>query len=333
MATNSTANNNKTDTTDNTNVVYTYIAPVPRVKLSSDISLWLKSNAYDEYLAFLIYISNAVKCVSLTSQCSQSDGVTKLFQILLQLKQWVSEIPPHKQDQRFGNKAFRDWNARLQSNAKILLLELLPEQNKGAILELEPYFISSFGNQTRIDYGTGHEISFLIFILILTKLNVLSSTDAVAIVIKLFAVYMEVVRTLQTTYRLEPAGSHGVWGLDDYHFLPFIFGASQLVGNTHNLHPSCITDKSICSFYAHEFFFLECINSIYSVKTGIFAEHSSTLYGISSVSEWSKVLSGLIKMYKAEVLCKFPIIQHIHFGSLFSFEQKEVTNPIESASH
>lgn len=37
------------------------------------------------------------------------------------------------------------------------------------------------------------------------------------------------------------------------------------------------------------------------VKTGPFAEHSNTLWGISSVAEWTKVNSGLIKMYKAEV--------------------------------
>lgn len=98
------------------------------------------------------------------------------------------------------------------------------------VLEVTDYFLGSFGDFFRIDYGTGHEASFAAWLYCLSSLGIFTKEDREDMVLQLFNKYIRLMRRLQRTYWLEPAGSHGVWGLDDYHFLPFLWGASQLIG-------------------------------------------------------------------------------------------------------
>lgn len=75
--------------------------------------------------------------------------------------------------------------------------------------------------------------------------------------------------------------------------------------------------------FSNDFMFFGCIKFIFEVKNGPFAEHSNQLWNISGVQTWAKVNSGLIKMYKAEVLAKFPVIQHVLFGSLLPIKEAQ----------
>ena len=97
------------------------------------------------------------------------------------------------------------------------------------------------------------------------------------------------MRRIQTFYFLEPAGSHGVWGLDDYQHLAFLFGASQLINNPEGYTPNSIHDESALKDRDNYMYF-GCVAFIKQVKAGVpFGESSPILNDVSGVPNWDKV--------------------------------------------
>nr|CAD7459723.1 unnamed protein product [Timema tahoe] len=303
-----------------------YMTPRRAVTSVEDMNIWKESEAYSEIIGFIIALNEAVKGKPLTIDCLLAEVPQNLLELLNKLDLWVEGTPPVEQPQRFGNQAFRTWFDRLKREALELLQQALPERFHRAVPEVMFYLVEGFGNSTRIDYGTGHELAFLMFLCCLFKIGALKSLDQEAVVTKVFNRYLQLVRKLQLTYRMEPAGSHGVWSLDDYQFVPFIWGSSQLIAHP-RIEPRSFLQEDVVNSYADDYMFLGCIQFINKVKTGMFAEHSNQLWNISGVGSWSKVNSGLIKMYKAEVLAKFPLVQHVLFGSLLPFRPVERQQP------
>ena len=130
---------------------------------------------------------------------------------------------------RFGNRAYRTWMDKVIQESDEELKKLTGAEGfERAIPELKVYWEESFGSYERIDYGTGHELNFIAFLFCLFKMGIYNESDLQATINKVFQRYMILMRKIQLTYYLEPAGSHGVWGLDDYQHLAFLFGASQL---------------------------------------------------------------------------------------------------------
>ena len=158
-----------------------------------------------------------------------------------------------------------------------------------AIPELKEYLIDSFGSYERIDYGTGHELNFFVLLYCLCKIGIYNVNDYEVLINKVFEKYLHLMRKIQTYYFLEPAGSKGVWGLDDYQHLPFFFGATQLCDNPEGYTPDSIHDESALKDRPSYMYF-GCIAFIREVKKGVpFGESSPMLNDISGVPSWEKV--------------------------------------------
>lgn len=306
---------------------YNFEEPVTKIKTADMISVWEKSETYLEYLGFILAIGDSIRGRKITEDVETSEACQRLLAVVTTLSEHVKQCPPAEMQSRYGNPAYRDWFDKLEDSAEQLICDAVGDEikAKGGVTELKPYLIDSFGNKTRIDYGTGHELAFVMFLCALFKIGVLSQSDKAAVGLKVFSSYMDLCRELQTVYRMEPAGSMGVWNLDDYQFVSFIWGAAQLSSEKQRVKPKSISDPDMAELLRKENHFFACLSYIHQVKSGPFHEHSNQLWNISAVPLWSKVYTGLVKMYRAEVLCKFPVLQHVRFGSVFSLEPAKMS--------
>jgi serine/threonine-protein phosphatase 2A activator len=106
---------------------------------------------------------------------------------------------------------------------------------------------------------------------------------------------------------LEPAGSHGVWSLDDYQFLPFLWGSAQLCGQsskgaTQIVRPNQVLDKNAVNALKADYLYFAAIAYIHETKTGPFFEHSPVLHSVCNIpGGWEKINGGMFKMYRVEV--------------------------------
>ncbi|KAH0338362.1 phosphotyrosyl phosphatase activator, partial [Aureobasidium melanogenum] len=336
--------------------------PSKRINDGDDLSFFLRSSAYADIMTWILQLNRSMIPVKRPDDSSLvdtwplqsknitlSDEVLKLNHLIRSLDALMEKAPPESGPRRFGNAAFRTWYKTVQEATPSLLRDALSDKLWGRArhdaelsalnLELAAYLLGSFGSPERLDYGTGHELSFLAFLACIWKLGGFAHADSGlqerAIVTAVIQPYLDLVRKLILTYSLEPAGSHGVWGLDDHSFIPYILGSAQYCAPIHadstvipnegslsgSPSPNRTAKNDSAEMYRDTNMYFSAIAFIFDVKKGPFWEHSPTLFDISGIKDgWAKINKGMIKMYNAEVLSKFPVVQHFPFGSLFRWE-------------
>ena len=143
---------------------HTFIIPEKKVKNPELHTQWMASNAYKELIAFFTHLQTAItsKAISKTP-VNQGPIYLAFYKWFQTLDNLLNECPPIKQPMRFGNRAFKDWHDKIMEPIDTLLDEILEGPKKGGKEELALYLKESFGSEVRIDYGTGHELTFAVF--------------------------------------------------------------------------------------------------------------------------------------------------------------------------
>lgn len=169
-----------------------FTTPVKRIHESSDVPAFLTSLAYRDIGIFIMQLNHAVcprrrkdtpvpQTFSIPSQQKQDAAplltppVQALRDLLAEMERLVDEAPPAPGPRRFGNLSFRAWHGLLENKADGMLEQAtaaLGEAGAGAARkEIKSYLLGGFGSAQRLDYGTGHELSFLAFLGCLWKLG------------------------------------------------------------------------------------------------------------------------------------------------------------------
>jgi serine/threonine-protein phosphatase 2A activator len=120
------------------------------------------------------------------------DRIKPFYDFIEKIHNMLDEVPPVDQPMRFGNKAFKTWIDKINLVIEDDIAAMMQAGNPNfthfgrAIPELKDYLIDSFGSYERIDYGTGHELNFVMFIYCMCKIGIYTIEDYKPLINKVF---------------------------------------------------------------------------------------------------------------------------------------------------
>jgi serine/threonine-protein phosphatase 2A activator len=164
-----------------------FTKPAKRIHEGPDVSSFLTSFAYRDIGIFLLQLNHALvprnqpgsslpRVFRLSTSPPTTPSIVALQKLLSSIESYIELAPPDPGPRRFGNVSFRKWHELLEQHLDGLLEEgplgeTLKVGDGKAKVEVSSYFSGAFGSAQRLDYGTGHELSFLAFLGCLWKLG------------------------------------------------------------------------------------------------------------------------------------------------------------------
>lgn len=171
---------------------------------------------------------------------------------------------------------------------------------------LSIYLNNSFGNKIRFDYGTGHEINFLCFLYVASRLSLVALDE----MHQIWKKYFQVIREFIFKFNIEPAGSNGIFAIDDYSFLPFYFGSAELI-KTEMKFENLFEPENSNLLYAEAVNF--CKRHKCKLMKSSFSKHSAVIYELRK-HDWQNINDIMMKMIREKVFGRSVVMQHFKYS-------------------
>ncbi|GAA5851970.1 hypothetical protein JCM3766R1_003038 [Sporobolomyces carnicolor] len=310
-----------------------------RILSDADIGQWKLSIPYTAALDFiheLVAVANDDDDLEHddAATASTEPGPASSFEPLFLFVDRQQGRPVSEHDKK---EAFTLFRAKLAQEVTQLHLEILPSLSRAdaVIPEVSFHLVRAFGSLARLDYGTGHELSFLLYLVALRRISVLrdDDDDSKRIVDDVWPRYWRVTDRIRDTFELAIAGRRGVWkkkereDADHPERVYFDQGASEA-----RAHPSrSKSNTSLSNLNVSSSTTLHLLRSIFSRRRRRRgpSPSSSQVPSLSSSSSSSSSkprpnsefdeLCDLIKLYDKTVLTSLPALLHLRFGSILPF--------------
>ncbi|KAG6005740.1 hypothetical protein E4U43_000545, partial [Claviceps pusilla] len=176
-----------------------FATPSKRIQEGHHVQQFLTTRAYADICTFILQLNHAlcprtqansslppVQFPLVAGSSSATPSIQALQRLLSEIASLVEQAPPDSGPRRFGNISFRKWHALLRDNLDAILLreavlrDALSATGSDGVTakdEVSSYLLGAFGSPQRLDYGTGHELSFIAFLGCLWKLGVFTDGE------------------------------------------------------------------------------------------------------------------------------------------------------------
>lgn len=310
--------------------------PSLQISTTNDLSNFLNSDSYNQFVSFLSSLNSAVKGISLDHNdhhhAQQNPTIIKhIMSVLSAVEHLLDDrsidlpsddqlILMHSTGASNNLHSFHSFQFKLQKILRKLMLDVVVVVGAEELIgELSEYFFRSFGDTISSPlplpaYSVVHELHFLAWTFCLSKIGIINDGDYIPLVSIVFVKYFHIIKKIMTTFKVQHGdGDDDSYPYPAYPHLPFLWGSSSLIGND-QVKPATLQEDD----YDKDKYLFFSSAADAKARGAEAVLNSMIKLGLDTIT-WQEVNESIFKDYTENIMGDMSIMNHFLTGSIIHF--------------